>query len=196
MMSACAVAHNRAAHARRRPDHLSRGVSSLSGRAGSGQGNPSLVRRRTCRVDDLHGLFSGGAARGLSLRARNRPQGFAGERPPAAPRARPSLSRRPPRSAHVGLPFLLLSSTSPLLSAWIARARAGSPVYRLYAASNVGSLLALVTYPPLVERFLPLGSQALVWTAAFALFALGTVFCLWRYRAAAEGAAIDPVVHP
>ena len=99
-------------------------------------------------------------------------------------------------ATHVGLPFLLLSSTSPLLSAWIARARAGSPVYRLYAASNVGSLLALVTYPPLVERFLPLGSQALVWTAAFALFALGTVFCLWRYRAAAEGAAIGPVVYP
>src|SRR6266496_399843 len=85
-------------------------------------------------------------------------------------------------ATHVGLPFLLLSSTSPLLSAWIARARTGAPVYRLYAASNLGSLLALVTYPPLVERFLPLPSQALVWTAAFALFALGTVFCLWRYR--------------
>ncbi|HTD52329.1 MAG TPA: ferrichrome ABC transporter permease, partial [Thermoanaerobaculia bacterium] len=94
-------------------------------------------------------------------------------------------------AAHVGLPFLLLSSTSPLLSAWIARARAGSPVYRLYAASNLGSLLALVTYPSLVERFLPLPSQALVWTAAFALFALGSLFCLWRDRATAERPAME-----
>ncbi len=99
-------------------------------------------------------------------------------------------------ATHVGLPFLLLSSTSPLLSAWIARARTGAPVYRLYAASNLGSLLALVTYPPLVERFLPLPSQAFVWTAAFALFALGSLFCLWKYRAAAESPAIDRVTHP
>src|SRR5712692_3032056 len=52
-MRAYAVAHNRAAHARRRLDHLPRGVPSLSGRATSGQGDPSLVRRGAGRLDDL-----------------------------------------------------------------------------------------------------------------------------------------------
>jgi hypothetical protein len=96
-------------------------------------------------------------------------------------------------AAGVGLPFLLLSSTSPLLSAWVARGDARARVYRLYAASNLGSLLALVTYPPLVERFLPLPRQALVWTSAYALFAIGSVFCLWSSREVAENRPIEPI---
>src|SRR2546428_2102139 len=56
----------------------------------------------------------------------------------------------------VGLPYLLLSATSPLAQAWAARTHPGARVYRLYALSNLASLLALVTYPTLVERLLPL----------------------------------------
>ena len=51
----------------------------------------------------------------------------------------------------VGLPYLLLASTSPLLQAWFARARPGVDPYRLFAVSNLASLLALIGYPLLVE---------------------------------------------
>lgn len=51
----------------------------------------------------------------------------------------------------IGLPFLLLSPTSPLLQTWYARSRRGNWPYRFYALSNVGSLLALLTYPAIVE---------------------------------------------
>src|SRR5262249_22436991 len=94
-------------------------------------------------------------------------------------------------AAHVGLSFFLLSSTSPLLAAWVSRSRPASPVYRLYAASNLGSLFALVTYPPVVERFLPLSSQSVVWSAVYALFALGSIACLWRYRPAIQEPAVE-----
>ena len=54
-------------------------------------------------------------------------------------------------AASVGLPYFLLSTTSPLLQAWYARAYERSLPYRLYALSNLASLLALVTYPVLFE---------------------------------------------
>ena len=51
----------------------------------------------------------------------------------------------------IGLPFFILSTTGPLLQAWFARSHQGASPYRLYALSNIGSLLALVTYPFVVE---------------------------------------------
>ena len=57
-------------------------------------------------------------------------------------------------TATVGLPYLLLASTSPLLQAWFSRARPGVDPYRLFAVSNLASLLALIGYPLLVEPFL------------------------------------------
>ncbi|HEV2729787.1 MAG TPA: hypothetical protein VGV15_07115, partial [Terriglobales bacterium] len=51
----------------------------------------------------------------------------------------------------VGLPFFVLSATSPLLQAWWASAKKDAGVYRFYALSNVGSLLGLLTYPTLIE---------------------------------------------
>src|ERR1043165_145831 len=63
----------------------------------------------------------------------------------------------------IGLPFLLLSSATPLLQSWIASARqTTSPysIYRLYALSNLGSMLALLSYPLLVEPSLPTKAQA------------------------------------
>ena len=56
--------------------------------------------------------------------------------------------------ASVGLPYLLVASTSPLLQAWFARARPGENPYRLFAISNLASLIALVGYPFVVEPFL------------------------------------------
>jgi hypothetical protein len=70
----------------------------------------------------------------------------------------------------VGLPYLLLSTTGPLMQAWYARSFSGVMPYRLYALSNLASMLALLSYPVLVEPFLELRSQAWAWSAGYALF--------------------------
>ncbi|KAF0242718.1 MAG: hypothetical protein FD180_3774 [Planctomycetota bacterium] len=75
-------------------------------------------------------------------------------------------------SISVGLPYVLLAATSPLLQAWYARAHPEGLPWRLFALSNVGSLLALVSYPVVVEPFLGLRHQMYVWSAAFGGFAL------------------------
>jgi spermidine synthase len=80
----------------------------------------------------------------------------------------------------VGLPYLLLAATSPLLQAWFARARPGGNPYRLFAISNLASLLALVGYPFLVEPFLSNGAQVAGWSWLFAAFALLCAALAWR----------------
>ncbi|MDP4534877.1 fused MFS/spermidine synthase [Alkalimonas collagenimarina] len=71
----------------------------------------------------------------------------------------------------VGLPFLVVSATGPLLQRWFAdRFPLRSP-YRLYALSNVGSLGGLLSYPFLVEPWLSLTQQTLMWSAGFVLLA-------------------------
>jgi len=72
----------------------------------------------------------------------------------------------------VGLPFFLLSATSPLLQAWLASAGRDSGVYRFYALSNAGSLLGLLSYPMLVEPRLSTLRQAWSWSVAYAAFAV------------------------
>jgi hypothetical protein len=79
----------------------------------------------------------------------------------------------------VGLPFFALSANAPLLQAWFARlghARSANP-YFLYAASNAGSLVALLAYPVAIEPLLPLRLQGRVWTAGFVLLALVIAAC-------------------
>jgi len=85
----------------------------------------------------------------------------------------------------VGLPYLVLSTTGPLVQAWVARQ--GRVPYRLFALSNLASMLALFTYPLLVEPFLPLKGQSWLWSAGFAAFAV-LVFTLAR-RGGAEAPA-------
>jgi hypothetical protein len=84
--------------------------------------------------------------------------------------------------ATVGLPYLLLSSTSPLLQAWYVRTRSGKVPYRLFALSNLGSMLALLTYPIVVEPALRLGTQAVAWSAGYGAFAALCVGVGWRAR--------------
>ncbi len=91
-------------------------------------------------------------------------------------------------AATVGLPYTLLSATSPLLQAWFVRARKGAVPYRLFALSNFGSMLALISYPTLVEPRLALHNQAVVWSWGFALF---SVACVLAARKAGGGP--DPV---
>ena len=70
----------------------------------------------------------------------------------------------------IGLPFFLLSTTGPLMQHWFSRARPGTSPYRLYALSNLGSLLGLLGYPFLLEWLLPIRMQARLWTSLFAIF--------------------------
>ncbi len=94
----------------------------------------------------------------------------------------------------VGLPYLVLSSTGPLLQAWFARTHEASP-YRLYSLSNVGSLLALITYPFVVEPALPLRIQGLAWAAIYLVFAVGIAcgaLILWKSRERHRTDAIGP----
>jgi hypothetical protein len=72
----------------------------------------------------------------------------------------------------VGPPFFVLAATSPLLSRWYAELPEGKErgAYWLYAASNAGSLASLLTYPLLIEPWLPLGQQARGWALAYGAF--------------------------
>jgi SAM-dependent methyltransferase len=73
----------------------------------------------------------------------------------------------------VGASYFILASTSPLLQSWSALAGGGAP-YRLYALSNVGSMLALLSYPVAIEPWLTTRQQELVWSCAFVAFGLLT----------------------
>ena len=97
-------------------------------------------------------------------------------------------------AATVGLPYLLISSTSPLVQAWFARARPGANPYRLFAVSNFASLLALIGYPLVVEPFLSNGQQIHGWSWMFAAFAVLCSGLAWMASTAQpvlSGAAAD-----
>lgn len=89
----------------------------------------------------------------------------------------------------VGAPFAILSATAPLLQAWYARVRAGHAdgqnPYVLYAASNLGSFLALLSYPILIEPLATLSGQRWGWSGgyvAFILMVVALAFTVWRRR--------------
>lgn len=91
----------------------------------------------------------------------------------------------------VGLPFFILSTSAPLLQRWFSgtKHRSASDPYFLYAASNLGSLLALLAYPVIVEPSLRLGSQSEAWAWVYAGFVLLVVLCfLWALNQVADGA--------
>jgi len=67
----------------------------------------------------------------------------------------------------VGFPFFLLSTNSPLMQAWFHRTYPEKIAYRLYALSNAGSLLALITYPVMVEPHLTLAWQGRLWSVLY-----------------------------
>lgn len=76
----------------------------------------------------------------------------------------------------VGLPYFVLSSTGPLVQAWFSRTYPGRSPYRLYALSNLGSLLALLSFPFYFEPRFALGPQAMFWSIGFLMFA---GLCAW-----------------
>src|SRR5580658_1722304 len=83
-------------------------------------------------------------------------------------------------TAVLGLPYFLLSATSPLLQKWLARD--GSQPYRLFALSNVGALLALAAYPLLIEPRIATRGQDIWWSAGFTAFAVLCGCSAWLSR--------------
>jgi spermidine synthase len=82
----------------------------------------------------------------------------------------------------IGLPFLLLASTSPLLQLWLAREEHSGVPWKLFALSNAGSLLALVLYPTVIEPHLSLGVQRKAWGCGFGLYVIVCAAIAWRAR--------------
>lgn len=92
----------------------------------------------------------------------------------------------------IGVPFLLLSSTSTLMQSWFHRDMPGRSPYPLYALSNTGSLIALVTYPILVEPNLALSTQAYIWSIGYVAFVLLVGYLsLKTYRWVQVGEAVQ-----
>lgn len=82
--------------------------------------------------------------------------------------------------ATLGLPYVLLSATGPLLQRWFHLSHPGKSPYRLYALSNAGSLLALVAFPFALEPLLSRTVQAWAWSGALVLFVAFCAACAWR----------------
>jgi hypothetical protein len=85
-------------------------------------------------------------------------------------------------SLSAGVPYFLLSTTGPLLQSWFVRAYPGVSPYRLYSLSNLGSFLALLSYPFAVEPWLTLTMQARIWCGLFFVFVLLCGFCAQQIR--------------
>lgn len=83
-------------------------------------------------------------------------------------------------AATIGLPYFLLSTTGPLVQAWFARSFPSGTVYRLFALSNLASLLALIAYPPVIEPATTLAAQAWGWSALYVLFAALCAASAWK----------------
>ena len=90
-------------------------------------------------------------------------------------------------TASIGVPFVLLSATSPLIQAW--HSRTGSQPYHLFAISNFASLLALLSFPFVVETRLSSHRQAQLWSILFAAFVIACALAAWMSR---RFAAVEP----
>jgi len=82
-------------------------------------------------------------------------------------------------TACVGLPYLVLATTTPLLSRWLAHIEPSLDPARLFAASNIGSFIGLLSYPFVFERLMSSGQQTRWWSWVFALYAVLLVVCAY-----------------
>jgi hypothetical protein len=86
----------------------------------------------------------------------------------------------------IGFPFLLLASTAPLLQRWSSMTSPARSPYRLYALSNAGALLGLLSYPFLVEPNTSLKLQTLAWSTAYGAFVVVQLCGAWLVWTRAE----------
>jgi hypothetical protein len=103
----------------------------------------------------------------------------------------------------LGLPFFAIAATAPLLQRWFSRTRHAEAMdpYFLYSASNLGSMLALLGYPVLIEPLFGLAQQTRLWALGYALLALliaVSAHAMWRHRRdpAPEEARLPATAHP
>jgi hypothetical protein len=118
---------------------------------------------------------------------------------PAANGGDPTLSILVLLAGTIGLPYFVLSTTSPLLQAWYSRSSGARLPYRLYALSNVASLTGLLAYPILAEPLLTTRNQRLSWSVlycGFALLCAAAAFSQARHGAAQPACASDPAPPP
>ncbi len=99
--------------------------------------------------------------------------------------------------ASIGLPYFILSTTGPLVQSWVSRSLAGTNVYRYFSLSNLASLLALISYPFVVEPRAALVLQARIWSVGYTVFAVccvgaGLYFAAKAGRGAVATAAQAP----
>ena len=109
---------------------------------------------------------------------------------PGAEGSEPTLVILGLLGATIGLPYFLLSTTSPLVQAWFWQSFRHAVPYRLFALSNFASLLALLSYPVLIEPFLPLAAQSWLWSIGYGGF---VILCGATAYASTRGPAAVPV---
>lgn len=93
----------------------------------------------------------------------------------------------------VGLPYFLLSATSPLLQAWYSRKFQSVLPYRLFALSNLASLAGLLAYPFVIEPRLTLSQQSMLWSSTYAVF---VVLCIVAAAYTARRGSLLPEAPP
>lgn len=95
----------------------------------------------------------------------------------------------------IGLPMVMLSTTSSLLQSWFSQTHQNP--YFLYSLSNGGSLLALIAYPTLIEPNILLSSQSKLWAVCFMVALMGVIWCLFRSKSVIKRSAIQsPPIAP
>jgi SAM-dependent methyltransferase len=117
---------------------------------------------------------------------------------PAIPGAawKPTEAGNPPfrillmLTATVGLPYFLLSATSPLVQSWYARTHRGAVPYRLFSLSNLASLAGLFSYPFVMEPYFAVRTQALAWSWGYAVFAVLCAATAWTCTRTVAGASL------
>jgi hypothetical protein len=87
-------------------------------------------------------------------------------------------------AASAGLPYLVLASTGPLLQSWFHQQFPERSPYRLYSLSNIASMLALASYPFLIEPLLGLSVQRAIWSIGYVIYACCCGWCAWSHRQA------------
>ncbi len=128
----------------------------------------------------LHGLLLAGALLALPV--------LPSEAWTPAGGAEPSRAILTILSFKVALPFLALAATGPLVQAWFAGRYPERSPYPLYAVSNAGSLLAMLSYPFVLEPHLPLSTTGRLWSFAFAATGFAVLACARLARRGAAGA--------
>ena len=134
----------------------------------------SILRERTKAQVIIHGSLVIGALLLLPITP--------------SPEMKPVASTADPAWGILGLllrtvaaPYLLLSATGPLFQHWFSRSYPGRSPFRLYAVSNLGSMLGLLTYPFLIERLLNVSQQTLLWSGAFVGYAVLALVAGWVF---------------